>query len=138
MNPPVKPGDQDAMAAIANLLDTHEARVLGAVGLFIGYLCVLLTKIMNFTQMYVGLLGVVGLTIVLLLLGGGNIRTRIWWLRTTIVVFLAILLTAPQLYFAWTVSVAEVQANALLAQSNQVKQLSNQYVQPEISVGKKK
>src|SRR5689334_24406111 len=44
-------------------------------------------------------------------------RSPGWWLRSFIVVILAIVLTSPQLYFAWTVSVAEVQANAQQAQA---------------------
>jgi hypothetical protein len=44
--------DQDAVAAVVLLLNSHEARVLGAIGLFVGYLCVLLTKILNFTELY--------------------------------------------------------------------------------------
>src|SRR3982074_3811321 len=102
MNRPAKSDDRDAIAAISALLDTHEARVLGAVGLFVGYLCVLLTKIMNFTQPAVGVLGVVGLTIVLLLLGKDvELRSPGWWLRSVIGVILVIVLTSPQLYFAW-------------------------------------
>ena len=87
MNRPAKSDDRDAIAAISTLLDSHEARVLGAVGLFVGYLCVLLTKIMNFTQPIVGVLGVVGLTIVLLLLGKQvEPRSPGWWIRSLIVV----------------------------------------------------
>jgi hypothetical protein len=139
MSRPAKTDDRDAIAAISTLLDSHEARVLGAVGLFVGYLCVLLTKIMNFSQPIVGVLGVVGLTIVLLLLGKDvELRSPGWWLRSVIVVILAIVLTSPQLYFAWTVSVAEVQANALQAQAIQTRQLADQFVPPVVTIGKPK
>ncbi len=139
MNRPAKTDDRDAIAAISTLLDSHEARVLGAVGLFVGYLCVLLTKIMNFTQPVMGVLGIVGLTLVLLLLGKEvDLRSPGWWLRSFIVVLLAIVLTAPQLYFAWTVSVAEVQANALQMQAIQARQLANQFVPPTVTIGKPK
>lgn len=127
----------DPIAAIGSLLDTHEARVLGGVGLSVGYLCVLFTKIMNFTQPLVGVFGVVGLTIGLLLLGKQvDPRSLGWWARCLIVVFLAVVLTAPQLHDAWTVSVAEAQANSYLVQANQMRQLADQFVPPEISIGK--
>ncbi|GAC1307159.1 MAG: hypothetical protein NVSMB10_12500 [Steroidobacteraceae bacterium] len=139
MNRPAKTDDRDAIAAISTLLDSHEARVLGVVGLFVGYLCVLFTKILNFTHPVMGVLGIVGLTVVLLLLGKEiEPRSPGWWMRSFVVVVLAIVLTAPQLYFAWTVSVAEVQANALQAQAIQARQLANQFVPPVVTIGKPK
>src|SRR5882724_4709318 len=103
MNRSPKTDDKDAIAAISTLLDSHEARVLGAIGLFVGYLCVLFTKILNFTHPVMGVLGIVGLTAILLFLGKDvELRSPRWWLRSFVVVLLAIVLTAPQLYFAWT------------------------------------
>jgi hypothetical protein len=73
-------------AAVESLLNTHEARVLGAMGLFIGYICVFFTKIMSFTNMYVGALAVAGITLMLLLLNKDlNIKSAGWWLREALI-----------------------------------------------------
>jgi hypothetical protein len=130
---------QEAVAAIATLLNSQEAQVLGAIGLFIGYLCIFLTKLMNFTQPYIGVLGVIILTTLLLLLGKqNNLKSPDWWLRSVVVIVLALILSAPQLYFAWTVSVAEVRANALQLQNNEVQQRSSAFVAPNVKIDQPK
>jgi hypothetical protein len=50
------------------------------------------------------------------------------------VVVLAIILTSPQLYFAWTVSVSEVRAAALQTQTRDAQKLENQYVKPTVNI----
>jgi hypothetical protein len=110
-------------AAIEGLLSTHEARVLATMGLFIGYICVFFTKIMSFTNMYVGAVAVAAITFLLLLLDREfHIRSRDWWLRAFVVVTLSLILTSPQLYFAWTVSVTEAEVAALAAHERKVHQ----------------
>jgi hypothetical protein len=108
-NNSANPADPGAVAAaLEGLFSTHEARVLGAISLFVGYLSIFFTKVMNFTEMYVGVLGIVGLIILLLLLSKEfDWRSGQAWLRCIAVVVIGIFLTSPQLYFAWTVSVSE-------------------------------
>src|SRR5262245_52512600 len=101
--PPIHSDDRTAISAVESLFNTHEARVLGAIGLFTGYICVFFTKIMSFTQMYVGVLAVTGLTFLLLVLNREfDFKSRDWWVRAAAVIVLSLLLTSPQLYFAWT------------------------------------
>ena len=134
-NSPIHPDPRHAVAAVEDLFNTHEARVLGAIGLFTGYICVFFTKIMNFTQMYVGVLAVMGLTFLLLALNRKiDFKSRDWWFRSAAVIALSLLLTSPQLYFAWTVSVTEAQLAAHAAQSRALME-AGQFVQPEIRIG---
>jgi hypothetical protein len=117
-NPPIHSDDRNAISAVEGLFNTHEARVLGAIGLFTGYICVFFTKIMSFTQMYVGVLAVTGLTFLLLVLNREfDFKSRDWWIRSAAVIVLSLLLTSPQLYFAWTVSVTEAQLAAQATQN---------------------
>ena len=121
-------------AAVESLLNTHEARVLGAMGLFIGYICVFFTKIMSFTNMYVGALAVAGITLMLLLLNKDlNIKSAGWWLRSGAVIVLTLMLTSPQLYFAWTVSVSEALAAAQAAQESKIRE-GTKFVPPEVNI----
>jgi hypothetical protein len=130
-----RPDSSETAKALEGLLQTHEARVLGVVGLFIGYVCVLMTKIMNFAQMYVGALAVAILTFLLLLLGENfQFKSATWWLRSIIVILLCLVLTSPQLYFAWTVSVTEAEAAAQAALDRRVLRESNKFVPPIINV----
>jgi hypothetical protein len=111
---PKGPGAADRHEAIPNLeglLRTQEVQVIGAMGIFVGYICVFLAKILNLTNPYYGVLGVAILTILLLTLSRAfNWRAPGWWVRATVIVVICLLLTSPQLYFAWSVSVREAQA----------------------------
>jgi hypothetical protein len=123
-----------ASAAIENLLNSHEGRVLAAMGLFIGYVCVFFTKIMSFTDMYAGVIGVRVITLLLLLLNKErNLKSQDWWFRSITVVVLTIVLTSPQLYFAWTVSVAEAQS---AAEANQLRKVADarRFVLPDVQI----
>ncbi len=94
--------------ALGGLLQTQEAQVLGAMGLFVGYICVFFAKILNYTNPYFGVLGVAILTMLLLTLSKAfDWRSPAWWLRSFVIIIICLLLTSPQLYFAWTVSVRE-------------------------------
>jgi hypothetical protein len=117
-----------------NLLSSHEGRVLAAMGLFIGYVCVFFTKIMSFTAMSVGVVGVGIITLLLLLLNKErDLKSQDWWFRSITVIVLTVILTSPQLYFAWTVSVAEAQ-NA--AEANQLRKIADarRFVLPELQI----
>jgi hypothetical protein len=132
----VKADDAALAAAVEGLLNTHEARVLATMGLFIGYICVFFTKIMSFTNMYVGAIAVAGITLLLLLLDRElHIRSRAWWLRAAIVMALSLMLTSPQLYFAWTVSVTEAEVAALAAHERKLRQ-ANAPSQQTAPIGK--
>lgn len=120
---------------LEELLDKHEVRVLGVMGLFIGYISVFLVKILSFTNMYYGVGSIILTTLLLLLLDKNkNLKVTDWWIRTSAVILLCLFITSPQLYFAWTVSVAElkVAANARLEQERE-----NAYINqssPEITI----
>jgi hypothetical protein len=121
-------------AALEGLFQSYEARVLAAIGLFIGYICVFFTKIMSFTQMYIGILGIAGVTFLLLLLNkDADFKSRAWWARSCVVVIFSLILTSPQFYFAWTVSVQEAQNAAQAAQIRAVNE-AQAFVQPQITV----
>jgi hypothetical protein len=127
--------DQTAIAAVKDLFDTHEVRVLGAVGLLIGYICVFFAKIMYFTQMYVGICAVIVITSLLLLLNKEvNFTSRLWWTRSITVIILSVFFTSPQLYDAWTVSVAEAKLAALGAQEAAVHHAQQPTVSPTVTI----
>src|SRR5262245_40344273 len=99
-NPLPKPGNAAdpgaVVTALEGLFSTHEARVLGAISLFVGYLCILLTKIMAFEAMYMGLVGIAGLIVLLLLLNKDfQLRTLDSWFRIAAVVVIGLILTSP-------------------------------------------
>jgi predicted Co/Zn/Cd cation transporter (cation efflux family) len=126
-NPPDKNESAAVAAAIEGLLRTHEARVLATMGLFIGYICVFFTKIMSFTDLSVGAMAVAVITLLLLFLDRDiDFRSRAWWLRSIVVIVLTLILTAPQLYFAWTVSVTEAEAAARAVHERKVQQTKSQ------------
>ena len=129
------PGNQDAITALGTLLRTQEAQVLGAMGLFVGYICVFLAKIMQVTNPYAGVCGVAIITLLLLTLGADfDWRSIKWWIRALAVVVICILITSPQLYFAWTVSVTEAETPAQAHHNNAVS-LANQVTsQPKITI----
>ena len=107
------PIPDSVMKGIEELLDKHETRVLGVMGLCIGYISVFLVKILNFTHMYYGVGGIVLTTLLLLLLDKNkNLKVVDWWVRALTVIVICLFITSPQLYFAWTVSVAELQVAA--------------------------
>jgi hypothetical protein len=84
------PDNQDAVAALGTLLRTQEAQVLGAMGLFVGYICVFLAKIMQVTNPYLGVCGVAIITLLLLTLGADfDWRSIKWWIRALAVVVVA-------------------------------------------------
>jgi predicted Co/Zn/Cd cation transporter (cation efflux family) len=107
--------DQQAVQqALAGIFQAHETKALGIIGLLVGYICIFFTKVMEMQSILVGVLGISLTTILLLLLNPElNFRSTQWWLRSITVIILSILLTSPQLYFAWTTSVAEARAGAI-------------------------
>jgi hypothetical protein len=124
-------------AVIQGLFDTHEARVLGAMGLFVGYICIFFVRVMSFTEMYVGVLGVALITLLLLLLnrdkGSLSQGWLQWGIRSFAVIIFSVLLTSPQLYYAWTVSVKDQQFAAQVDREIAAAK-ANKFVQPEINV----
>jgi hypothetical protein len=120
--------------AIQELFNTYEARVLGTMGLFVGYICIFFAKIMSFTNIYVGVAGVAIITLLLLLLNKGqDWKSQDWWIRLPAVIIFSVLLTSPQLYFAWTVSVNEARSAAQAAHDQLVHD-ARQFVQPEVTI----
>jgi hypothetical protein len=121
-------------AALEGLFSSHEARVLGAISLFVGYLCIFFTKILSFTNMYVGVIGIAAMIVVLLLLKNDfKWKSPQAWFRHAAVVIIGLVLTSPQLYFAWTVSVAEARMAAQADQQRQ-ERAANSFVPPEITI----
>jgi hypothetical protein len=59
---------QQALTALDGLFATHEIRVLGLVGILTGYVCVLFVKMMGLSSPFVGIGGVVLITLMLLFL----------------------------------------------------------------------
>ena len=133
--PNTQPDPGAVVNALEGLFSTHEARVLGAVSLFVGYLCIFFTKIMSFTEIYIGVLGVAVLIILLLSLNRDiNWRSLEVWLRAVVVVAIGILLTAPQLHFAWTVSVSEARLAAEADQSRRAAAARDAFVPPKVNI----
>jgi hypothetical protein len=128
--------DQPAvLQAIGGLFQAHEVQVLGAMGLFIGYICVFFTKIFSFTHMYIGICGVVGTTILLLLLNKELApKSFNWWVRFVTVIVLALFFTSPQLYFAWTVSVSEAKLASQTAQATGIAAAEQKFVAPDVTI----
>src|ERR1700726_4212628 len=95
---------EDALKAVESFLNTHEIRVLGVLGIFIGYICVFFVKILSFTNIFMGVGGVALTALILMFLDPKRqIGYLDWWFRVIVVVLMSLFLTAPQLYFAWTV-----------------------------------
>lgn len=132
----IKPSDtQGAVTALGNLLRTQEAQVLGAMGLFVGYICVFLAKIMQVTNPYFGVCGVAIITFLLLALGNDfDLRSLKWWIRAVAVIVICILITSPQLYFAWTVSVSEAETAAQAQHARAVSAAAKVTLQPQITI----
>ncbi|TBF36978.1 hypothetical protein ELG88_17995 [Rhizobium leguminosarum] len=132
----IKPSDtQGAVTALGNLLRTQEAQVLGAMGLFVGYICVFLAKIMQVTNPYFGVCGVAIITFLLLALGNDfDFRSFKWWIRAAAVIVICILITSPQLYFAWTVSVSEAETAAQAQHARAVSAAEKVTLQPQITI----
>ena len=132
----IKPSDaQGAVTALGNLLRTQEAQVLGAMGLFVGYICVFLAKIMQVTNPYFGVCGVAIISLLLLALGSDfDWRSLKWWIRALAVIVICILITSPQLYFAWTVSVSEAETAAQAHHTNVVSEAAKVSLQPQITI----
>jgi hypothetical protein len=104
----ITPTTEAVSRAIEDLFSTHEVRVLGAMGLIIGYISIFFTKIMEVDSFYVGIFGVAMTTMLLLLLDPKlSIDSKVWWARSIVVVIMSLFLTSPQFYYAWTVSVKE-------------------------------
>jgi hypothetical protein len=135
-HPVIKPSDTEgAVTALGNLLRTQEAQVLGAMGLFVGYICVFLAKIMQVTNPYFGVCGVAIITLLLLALGTDfDWRSLKWWVRAVAVIVICILITSPQLYFAWTVSVSEAETAAQAHHASAVSAAAAVSLQPQITV----
>ena len=108
-------------------------------GLLIGYICVFLAKILSFTNIYIGVIGVVVITLLLMMLNKDvKFADARFWLRAVVVTFICLLITAPQLYFAWTVSVSEVQS-ALIEQNRRAAEArADQTVPPSVTITNKK
>jgi hypothetical protein len=88
--------------------------------------------------MYFGVLGVMGVTVLLLLLNKErDLRSQEWWVRSLVVVILGLILASPQLYFAWTVSVSEVRAAARSEQEQKVQAIKNKRIEPQVNIGNK-
>ena len=117
------------------ILQTYEVQVLGTMGLLIGYICVFFAKILSFTNIYIAVFGVSFITMMLMMLNKDfKWRDGAYWLRTVVVIFICLLITAPQLYFAWTVSVAEVQAAVEAHHMNNVDLKERQQIAPYVTI----
>lgn len=104
-------------------------------GLVVGYICVLFAKFLNVTNPYFGILGVASTTMLLLALSNSfDWRSLTWWIRSLAVTFICLLITSPQLYFAWTVSVSEAKSATEAQLQRNVDIASGEHQQPAISI----
>jgi hypothetical protein len=113
---------REALTALDGLFATHEIRVLGLVGILTGYICILFVKMMGLSSPFIGIGGIVLITLMLLFLDPQmNLRSFRWWVRVFSVVIMSIVISSPQMYDAWTVAVREAKNEALvqLAQPTQ-------------------
>ncbi len=105
---------QEALNALDGLFATHEMRVLGIVGILTGYLSVLFVKMIGLLSVWVGVIGIVFMTLMLLLLDPQLApKSSRWWLRACAVIVISVVITSPQMFYAWTVAVRETQAQAI-------------------------
>lgn len=128
---PAPPPPTTAVNALEGLFATHEVRVLGAVGLLTGSISIFFVKILGLLSPFVGISGIALVTVIMLLLDPRiNPRSIIWWIRMFCVVLIAIIITSPQLYDAWTTAVTESQNNgyAKLGRSIEAAQRSQQSI----------
>jgi Zn-dependent protease with chaperone function len=125
---------EDLEERLKGIFNKFEIQVLGMMGLLIGYITVFYAKILGFTNIYIGVSGVALITLLLLSLD----RSFTWrqskrLVRALIVIIVCLLLTAPQLYFAWNVSVREAAAEALAQHNLQVSR-QEVSVTPQVNV----
>jgi hypothetical protein len=126
---------QDIVNAFGNLLQTSEVQVLGAMGLLIGYICVFYAKILGFQNIYAGVAGISIITFLLIALTKDfNWFNPVSWIRAFVVIILCLLITAPQLYNAWTVSVSELQSQKELQHQAEVRNATDAKVPPSIKI----
>lgn len=126
---------QSVANSLEGLLQTQEAQVLGAMGLFVGYICVFFAKILNLTNPYFGVMGVAIITMLLLTLCKTfNWRSPSWWSRSFVIIVICLLITSPQLYFAWTVSVSEAQSAAEGQHQRAINQASATKESPVVTI----
>jgi hypothetical protein len=133
--PPVEPANETILKGVEQLLSTHEIRVLGAMGLFIGYMSIFIVKILEYQDMHLGVAFVILTTVSLMFLDKERKPYMLeWWTRVFVVVLLTLFITSPQLYNAWTVAVLE-QKMATQEHANQEKAiLATKQTQPIITI----
>ncbi|MCQ1772874.1 hypothetical protein NOI24_16310 [Neorhizobium galegae] len=89
------------MNALGDLLNLFESKVLAAIGLLSGYLCIFFTQWMAISSGYVIAVAMSLLTGMLLMLNPEfKFNEFKWWLRTFTVIIVALFLTSPQVVFA--------------------------------------
>jgi hypothetical protein len=130
-----QPRFEDVVGSFKGILQTHEVQVLGTMGLLIGYICIFFAKILAFTNIYMGVLGVGGVTLLLVILDS-NFRWQDYkcWVRSIVVIVICLLITAPQLYFAWTVSVSEVRSTIEEQSQREAEARAKQQISPSVTV----
>jgi hypothetical protein len=126
---------QDVLGSLQGLFNSHELQVLGAMGLLTGYICVFFAKILNLTNPYTAVSGVACITFLLLAINKDfNWRASVWWIRSFVIIIICLLITAPQLFYAWTVSVAEARSAAEELHQRDVKAAVSQVVHSDVTV----
>jgi H+/Cl- antiporter ClcA len=123
------------LEALRHLISPHQINVLAVMGLSIGYICIFLVKILDLTNIYLGVIGVGLTTLILLFLDKAkDFRSTDWWCRSFLVVLFSLFLTAPQLYYAWWTSVQERQKLANADGVLQALEKTARQVPPEITI----
>jgi len=133
--PGSKASDQQALTqAVGALLGPHETQTLGLMGLLIGYICIFLVKILNFTNINLAVGGVAVLTLLILASNKSLVFSLNWCIRSLTAIIICLLVTGPQLYFAWTVSVAELQAAIEAQHRREIESAAARSVTPSITI----
>jgi phosphoglycerol transferase MdoB-like AlkP superfamily enzyme len=121
--------------ALADVIDGYETRIVALVSMLMGYLCILLTKVFRSTDILMGVAAVAFITLLLLSLHSNRSFTSMeWWWRAFVVIVVCLVVTAPQLHFAWTVSANEAQDAAEALQNRKLIEAGRRFITPNVNI----
>jgi hypothetical protein len=127
--------DRHLGVALQGFFSPFQISVLVLISILIGYICILVTKLLEITDISLGIGAVALLAFLLLTLDTNrSFWSADWWWRTFIAIIICLVIVAPQLNSAWKVSVAEARASAEAQQNRKVLEERRRYVAPDIKI----
>lgn len=106
--PPSGAGHDLFGRALKDVLQTYEIRVVGVMGILVGYICIFLVKLLQFEDVKIGV-GLISFISMIFMISEKtfNFRSLSSYLRVVLVVVLSNIACSPQLFYAWETSIAE-------------------------------